>query len=85
MNKISKGTIIRVICLLLALVNITLETFGKRIIPISDEQVAEVISVVFTIVTSLTAAWKNNSFTEEAIKADEYLKELREGAENDGD
>lgn len=83
--KISKGTIIRTVCLLLALINITLETFGKRIIPISDEQVSEVISVIFTIVTSLTAAWKNNSFTEEAIKADEYLKELREGAENNGD
>lgn len=83
--RISKGTIIRTVCLLLALINITLETFGKRIIPISDEQVSEVISVIFTIVTSLTAAWKNNSFTEEAIKADEYLKELREGAENNGD
>ena len=83
--KISKGTIIRTVCLLLALINITLETFGKRIIPISDEQVSEVISVIFTIVTSLTAAWKNNSFTEEAIKADEYLKELREGADNNGD
>lgn len=83
--KISKGTIIRTVCLLLALINITLETFGKRVIPIDDEQVSEVISVIFTIVTSLTAAWKNNSFTEEAIKADEYLKELREGAENNGD
>lgn len=83
--KISKGTIIRTVCLLLALINITLEVFGKRVIPIDDEQVSEVISVIFTIVTSLTAAWKNNSFTEEAIKADEYLKELREGAENNGD
>lgn len=83
--KISKGTIIRTVCLLLALINITLEAFGKRVIPIDDEQVSEVISVIFTIVTSLTAAWKNNSFTEEAIKADEYLKELREGAENNGD
>ena len=80
--KISKGTIIRTVCLLLALINITLEAFGKRVIPIDDEQVSEVISVIFTIVTSLTAAWKNNSFTEEAIKADEYLRELKEGADN---
>ena len=68
---------------------ITLENLGmydplaaEAKVEIKEE---EVISVIFTIVTSLTAAWKNNSFTEEAIKADEYLKELREGAENNGD
>lgn len=83
--KVSKGTIIRTVCLILALINVTLEMFGKKVIPISNEQISDVISVIFTIVTSLVAAWKNNSFTEEAIKADEYLKELKEGAENNGD
>lgn len=83
--KVSKGTIIRTVCLILALVNVTLEMFGKKVIPVSNEQISDVISVIFTIVTSLVAAWKNNSFTEEAIKADEYLKELKEGAENNGD
>ena len=81
--KISKGTIIRTICLLLALTNITLEAFGKKVIPISNEQISDAISVIFTIITSLTAAWKNNSFTPEAIKADEYLKELKEGVTDD--
>lgn len=81
--KISKGTIIRTVCLILALINIALETLGKSIIPVDDEQLAEVISIIFTVVTSLTAAWKNNSFTQEAIKADEYLKELKEGAGNE--
>lgn len=81
--KVSKGTIIRIVCLILALVNVTLEMFGKKVIPISNEQIGDVISVIFTIVTSLVAAWKNNSFTEEALKADEYLKELREGVTSD--
>ena len=76
-EKISVGTVIRTVCLLLALVNLTLETFGKNIIPISDEQVSELITLIFTIVTSVTAFWKNNSFTQEAIIADGLMKDMK--------
>lgn len=76
-EKISVGTVIRTVCLILALVNLTLETFGKRIIPISDEQVSELITLIFTIVTSVTAFWKNNSFTQEAIIADGLMKDMK--------
>ena len=77
MIRISVGTVIRTVCLLLALVNLTLETFGKNIIPISDEQVSELITLIFTIVTSVTAFWKNNSFTQEAIIADGLMKDMK--------
>lgn len=76
-NKISVGTIIRTVCLLLALVNLTLETFGKSVIPISDEQISELITLIFTIITSVTAFWKNNSFTQEAIIADGLMKDMK--------
>ena len=76
-ENISVGTVIRTVCLLLALVNLTLETFGKNIIPISDEQVSELITLIFTIVTSVTAFWKNNSFTQEAIIADGLMKDMK--------
>lgn len=76
-NKISVGTIIRTVCLLLALVNLTLETFGKSVIPISDEQISELITLIFTIITSVSAFWKNNSFTQEAIIADNFMHEMK--------
>ena len=76
-EKISVGTVIRTVCLILALVNLTLETFGKRIIPISDEQVSELITLIFTIVTSVVSFWKNNSFTQEAIIADGLMKDMK--------
>ena len=76
-EKISVGTVIRTVCLILALVNLTLETFGKRIIPISDEQVSELITLIFTIVTSVISFWKNNSFTQEAIIADGLMKDMK--------
>lgn len=75
----SKGTIIRTACLILAIINNALAIFGKSPLPIDDAMLTEVISFGFTVVTSVVAWWKNNSFTIPAIKADEYMKELKTG------
>ncbi len=74
-----KETIIRTVILLYALVNQILTMTGHSILPIGEDQLTELVSVGFTVVVSVWAWWKNNSFTEEAIKADEYLERLREG------
>lgn len=71
--KISKGTLIRTACLLLAIVNNLLAIYGKSPLPINDETLTEVISFCFTSVASVIAWWKNNSFTQKAIAADEVL------------
>lgn len=69
----SKGTIIRTACLLLAIVNNILAIAGKSPLPIDNEMVTEIISFIFTTVASMVAWWKNNSFTQKAIEADEAL------------
>lgn len=71
--KISKGTIIRTACLVLAIINNVLAIAGKSPLPIESEVLTEVISFTFTTVASLVAWWKNNSFTQKAIEADEIL------------
>ena len=76
--KIKKETIIRTVILALALINQILTSTGNSIIPISDEQITELISLGFTVGASLWAWWKNNSFTKNAIEADKVLKELNE-------
>ena len=81
MNNISKGTIIRTACLVLAIVNHALAIANKSPLPIDDAMLTEVISFAFTVAASLAAWWKNNSFTKPAIKADEYLKALKVGME----
>ena len=78
MEKVSKGTIIRTACLVLAIVNNALALAGKSPLPIDDAMLTEVISFVFSVVTSVVAWWKNNDFTTEAIEAGKFLKELRE-------
>ena len=71
--NITKGTLIRTILLVLALANQILVVFGKSPIPIDDDTVTNLISTVWTVIASLIAWWKNNSFTDKAIKADKVL------------
>lgn len=77
MQKISAGTVARTVILIVALANQILTVSGHSVIPIADEVITDFVSLTFTIVASLVAWWKNNSFTTNAITADEYLAELR--------
>ncbi|MDD3244020.1 MAG: phage holin, partial [Eubacteriales bacterium] len=50
---------------------------GKDRLPIYDDEVTQLISLSMTVLSSLWAWWKNNSFTQDARAADEYLKQIR--------
>ena len=75
--SIKTETIIRTVCLIIALVNQLLIGLGKQPIPIEDKEIYTLVSTLVTIVLALRCWWKNNSFTVPAIKADLYLEELR--------
>ena len=75
--KIKTETIIRTIVLILALVNQVLAIMGKGQIPITEDEVYQLVTLLITIGSALWAWWKNNSFTLPALKADEYLEKLR--------
>ena len=75
--SIKKETIIRTVVLALALINQVLTAFGVSVIPIGDDQITELLSLVFTIGASVWAWWKNNSFTKNAIEADKVLEQLK--------
>lgn len=50
----------------------------KPVLPIESAQLEQLVSVGITIVTSLVAWWKNNSFTQEALAADvEYERQRK--------
>ena len=74
---ISAGTIARTLCLCLALVNQILTATGHSIINVSNDDINTLISTGFTVVSAVVAWWKNNSFTQSALKADEVMKEER--------
>ena len=76
--KVKTETIIRTIVLILALANQVLAIYGKQKIPITEDEVYQLITLIVTIGSALWAWWKNNSFTQPAIQADEYMEKLRQ-------
>lgn len=78
---ITPGTWVRTLILLLALVNQTLSILGYSPLPISDEQINELVTGLFTALAAVIAWWKNNSFSNEALASDRLLRELKKGGE----
>lgn len=76
--KVKTETIIRTIVLILALANQVLAIYGKEKIPITEDEVYQLVTLIVTIGSAIWAWWKNNSFTQPAIKADEYMEKLRQ-------
>lgn len=77
MKKIKLDTIGRTVVLFIAIINQILAIAGKNVLPFTDDEIYQVISVIATTVTSLMAWWKNNSFTTAAIEADEVMREKK--------
>ncbi len=77
--NVKADTIARTIILALALLNQILAIMGKGTIEIAENDIYQVVSLVATIVTSIVAWWYNNSFSHHAIRADEYMKALKNG------
>lgn len=77
--KITAETIARTIVLVIALLNQIFAIFGRDQIPIAEDNIYQLVSILFTIGAAIWSWWKNNSVTQNAIKADEYLAELKNG------
>lgn len=79
--KISADTIARTIVLFIAILNQILAILGKNRLEIAESDIYQIVTLVFTIGSAIWAWWKNNSFTQSALKADEFMKELKEKTE----
>ena len=76
-KKISAGTLTRTAVLGLALANQLLSAAGKSVLPINNVQLEQMISSGLTVGAALAAWWNNNSFTPEAIEADDFMARLK--------
>jgi len=78
-SKIKPDTIARTIVLALALLNQCLAIMGKGTINITENDIYQVVSLIWTIVSAIIAWWYNNSFTKHARRADDLLDALKNG------
>jgi SPP1 family holin len=83
LSGVSRDTWVRLIILIATLINMGLNALGITNFP--NEAINEwydVISVVVIMASALWCAWKNNSFTVNAQKADEFLNHLADAIED---
>lgn len=76
--KISTATIARTAVLALALTNQILSATGHSMLPIESAQLEQLVTAGLTIGASLVSWWNNNSFTTEAIEADDFMQKLKQ-------
>ena len=75
--NITSGTVARTIILALALINQLLSASGHAVLPIDDAQIETIVSTAWTVIASLVAWWKNNSFTRGGLEGDAKMRELK--------
>ena len=55
------------------------QAIGHAVLPIESAQLEQLVSTGLTVAAALVSWWKNNSFTPEAIEADDYFYKLHRG------
>lgn len=76
--KITAATIARTAVLALALTNQILSASGHAVLPIESSQLEQLVTAGITIGASIASWWNNNSFTREAIEADDFMQKLKQ-------
>lgn len=74
---ITKGTIVRTICIAIVIINLILQKLGIDVINVSESTVLSAVEMLIEVAVIIVGFWKNNSYTEKAIKADEFLQNLK--------
>jgi SPP1 family holin len=69
----------RTIVLFIALINQILAIMGKGQIEIAESDIYQICSLVFTVISTIWAWWKNNSFSVSAQDGDKVMKALESG------
>lgn len=84
LKGVTPESVTGVLILLVALINAILQIFDINILPITNEDVTNIVSTLFLIVTALWNTWKNRNITSasqvaqnitDAIKNGEILEE----------
>lgn len=75
--KIDKWTIVRLIAFVIVIARRVAEHFGYVIPAIDDSAIISFVEMVIEIGIIVCGFWYNNSFSQTALKADEFLHALR--------
>ena len=79
LKGINAETVTGVLILLVALINAVLQMFGINTLPIENEEVTNVVSTVFLIVTAIWNTWKNRNISTASQTAQQITNAIKNG------
>ena len=65
--------------LVLALINAVLQMFGMNVLPIQNDDISNIVSVIFLIVKAAWNTWKNRNFTKASQEAQALTDMIKNG------
>ncbi len=77
LRNVTPATWVRLIMLIASVIGVAVRLFGGDFTAENEELAKDVAAVIVLVVTSASAYWKNNSFTEAAQAADAILAVLK--------
>lgn len=79
LNGINKQSIVGIVILIIALVNAILQMLGIHTLPISNEEVDSVISIIFLIGSTVYSVYKNFNITPASQTAQKITDAIKNG------
>ena len=79
LKGINAETVTGVLILLVALINAVLQLFGINTLPIENEEVSNIVSTVFLIVTAIWNTYKNRNISTASQTAQQITNAIKNG------
>ena len=79
LKGITAEAVTGVIVLLVALINTILQMFGYNTLPIADDNISNIVSIVFLIVTTLYNTYKNRNISTASQVAQNITDAIKNG------
>ena len=79
LKGVTSEAVISIILQIIAVVNMALQMFGFDILPISNENVTVIISLLFTIIITAWNTWKNRNLTKASQEAQQITDMIKNG------
>ena len=79
LKGITAEAVTGVLVLLVALINAVLQMFGYNTLPIADDNISNIVSIVFLIVTALYNTYKNRNVSTASQVAQNITDSIKNG------
>lgn len=79
LKGITAEAVTGVLVLLVALINAILQMFGYNTLPIADDNISNIVSIVFLIVTTLYNTYKNRNISTASQVAQNITDSIKNG------